>query len=279
MAKQKYLQANKAIEKKLDKIADKYLDKISTKLITYYNELEELDKNNQDQILKKRPPLHIVTPTNEQKEILKKYTELEKELIDLLITMMGEVYKVVSKSLRYTYGDLKYPISKINFYNKDGLVLKDRLQKWLCPFHTRINPSKEDAEPYIDSYNDNFIIDKLLAIHQLDIIISTECSFQSETIKKDKLSGFCEWVEVCFGGGECHGGCETLCGEYPVNELIEPPFHPNCCCYTAWILSDDIEDVEDLDLEDDLDEEYYNDIDEELENIDIENAEQELTKE
>ena len=278
MSKTAELQSGKRLKKKITKISDKYLDKVSPKLITYYNKLEKLDQDNE--ILKRRPPEHIATLTPLQKEILQEYLALEKELIDLLIIMMGEVYREVAKSIRRTYGDAHYHISKINFFNKDGLVLKDRLQKWLCPFQIRPNPSREDAEPYIDAYNDHFMIDKLSAINRMDVILYTECSFQAETVKRDKLSPLCEWVEICFGGGDCRSDCESLCGEYPSNEAPDPPFHSHCGCYAVWIQSDDPKDIEDLDLEDDIDEEeYYDDIDEELENVEIENAEESTEEE
>ena len=265
--------ANKEFQNKLKDIADNYLDKISPLLIEYYNDFEEIDKNlkKENQILQRHIPTHIVIPTQLNKSVIEKYSKLEKELENLLNDMMEDVYRETSKMIRNTYGNLNYPISKINFFNKDGKTIKSRLQRWFCPYIIKPDPSGENYPYIITGYNGDFVINKLKAISKIDIILSTECSFEAETIKKDKLNGLCEWVEVCYGGGDCNSDCQELCGEYPINEYPEPPFHSNCGCYTSWLLSDDIEDVEDLDLEDDLDEEYYEDeIEDEIKSLEKE---------
>lgn len=38
-----------------------------------------------------------------------------------------------------------------------------------------------------------------------------------------------------------------------MNELIYPPYHPNCLCEVIYEISNDFEDIENLDLEDDID--------------------------
>lgn len=273
---------NQKFSKKLQddilKIYEKYLNSSSTLLIKYYNKLKDITiiidgeeinfldyLKDQKRKNKKNLPLDV---QNILQNILNEYLELEKKLMDDFIDMLEEIYKLVSLSIVKRYGRRKYPISSISFFEEDGMTIIERLRRWFCPFTLHQDLENPNDIPTLNKFNFDCFDDKLKAIHQLDLIIKTECLYQQEIVKKDKLSGFCEWVEICFGGGDCKSDCEEYCDEYPVNEVpAYPPFHTNCGCYTNWIVSDDWEDVEDLDLEDDLDEEYY---DEEIKEIEEE---------
>jgi hypothetical protein len=72
----------------------------------------------------------------------------------------------------------------------------------------------------------------------------------------DKLKGLAEFAIVISGGGDCKESiCDEYEGECPIDELIYPPYHPNCNCYVIYEITDDPQEIEDLDLEDDIDEE------------------------
>ena len=268
----KYKQGNKQLQQDVLKIYEKYLDSSSTLLIEYYNDLKDEKNNTEDkdflEYIKDRKILNndrILLTKKKAKDIKDRYLKLEKSLMDNFINMLEDIYKLTSLSIVKNYGSRKYPISNISFFEKDGMTMIERLRRWYCPFTLHQDLLNPNDIPTPDKLNFDFFDDKLKAVYQLDLIVKTECLYQQEIVKKDKLSGFCEYVEICFGGGECHSSCEALCGEFPVNEIDDfPPFHTNCGCYTSWIISDEFEDVEDLDLEDDLDEEYY---EEEIEEI------------
>lgn len=203
------------LKKNVIKIYEKYLDKLSTILIQYYNSLENLEFAN-----------------NSSKD----YTALEEDLINEMEDMLGEVYQEVSKFCNKTYGDNDYPISEIEFYNKDDQTIKDRLSRWFSP------NSKE------------FINDKLIAIYNLSRILKSECRNTEEKTKHDKLWELCDYFDI---GNEDNDFCE----EYPDCQFYQgrhykdeniplPLYHPDCECYVEYYGKDlgliGVEDYDEL---------------------------------
>lgn len=164
-------------------------------------------------------------------------------LYNKIYDMLGEVYSLTSQEIKNIYSlKQRLPLSRIEAYSKDGYDLMARIQRW---FDGR------------DKNNDDYIKTADEAIEKLKQILTTECLYQKQVVMNDKLKGFCEFA-IIEESPDCHSGiCNEYAGEWPINELIYPPYHPNCQCEVIYEISDDIEDVEDLDLEDDLDEEYY----------------------
>lgn len=164
-------------------------------------------------------------------------------LYNKIYDMLGEVYSLTSQEIKNIYSlKQRLPLSRIEAYSKDGYDLMARIQRW---FDGR------------DKNNNDYIKTADEAIEKLKQILTTECLYQKQVVMNDKLKGFCEFA-IIEESPDCHSGiCNEYAGEWPINELIYPPYHPNCQCEVIYEISDDIEDVEDLDLEDDLDEEYY----------------------
>lgn len=164
-------------------------------------------------------------------------------LYNKIYDMLGEVYSLTSQEIKNIYSlKQRLPLSRVEAYSKDGYDLMARIQRW---FDGR------------DKNNNDYIKTADEAIEKLKQILTTECLYQKQVVMNDKLKGFCEFA-IIEESPDCHSGiCNEYAGEWPINELIYPPYHPNCQCEVIYEISDDIEDVEDLDLEDDLDEEYY----------------------
>ena len=164
-------------------------------------------------------------------------------LYNKIYDMLGEVYSLTSQEIKNIYSlKQRLPLSRIEAYSKDRYDLMARIQRW---FDGR------------DKNNNDYIKTADEAIEKLKQILTTECLYQKQVVMNDKLKGFCEFA-IIEESPDCHSGiCNEYAGEWPINELIYPPYHPNCQCEVIYEISDDIEDVEDLDLEDDLDEEYY----------------------
>ena len=172
----------------------------------------------------------------------KDFNDFSEKSYNLILDMLGKIYSITATGLKTIYNidkNKKLPKSEIKTYSQDGYELEDRLNRWF-------NQSSKD-----------YIEDKLQAINQLREIVITESLYQKQVVMNDKLKGFCEFGIIEESPDCTHGICNEYAGEWPINELIYPPYHPNCQCEVIYEISDDIEDVEDLDLEDDLDEEYY----------------------
>lgn len=172
----------------------------------------------------------------------KDFNNFSEKSYNLILDMLGKIYSITATGLKTIYNidkNKKLPKSEIKTYSQDGYELEDRLNRWF-------NQSSKD-----------YIEDKLQAINQLREIVITESLYQKQVVMNDKLKSFCEFGIIEESPNCAHGICNEYAGEWPINELIYPPYHPNCQCEVIYEISDDIEDVEDLDLEDDLDEEYY----------------------
>lgn len=172
----------------------------------------------------------------------KDFEEFADKLQDKILDMLEKIYSITAAGIKTIYNidkKKKLPKSEIKTYSQDGYELLERLNRWF-------NESSKD-----------FIEDKLQATNQLREILITECLYQKQVVMNDKLKDFCEFG-IIEESPDCHSGiCNEYAGEWPINELVYPPYHPNCQCEVIYEISNDIEDVEDLDLEDDLNEEYY----------------------
>ena len=166
------------------------------------------------------------------------FNEFFSNTQNLIMEMLEEVYSIVSKDIKIIYKiKRQLPISEIETYSKDGYTLEERLIRWY---------SKNSKD---------FIKEKLSAVNKIKQILKTECLYQKQRIMNNKLQGLCEFA-IIEESPDCeHGICNEYAGEWPINELIYPPYHPECQCEVIYEISDDIEDIEDLDLEDDIDEE------------------------
>ena len=138
--------------------------------------------------------------------------------------MLEKVYSLTSSEIKNIYKlKRQLPISKIETYSKDGYDLKARLWRW---FSSTNNP--------------DYISDKITAIAKLKEILTTECLYQKQVVMNDKLKDFCEFA-IIEESPDCHSGiCNEYAGEWPINELIYPPYHPNCECNIVYYLPNSI---------------------------------------
>lgn len=178
------------------------------------------------------------------------WQEFEDNLYNLILETLEKVYAISSKSIKKIYGiDKKLPTSKIVTYDRDNLTLRDRIRKWFCP--KEIETSKDNSEVIRWENKDNkyFIKDKLIAVNKVIQIAKTEAIYQKQTVFYDKIKDLCDFV-ILEESAECkHNICDEYSGEWPIDEFIYPPYHPNCLCEPIYEITDDEDDIEDLDLE------------------------------
>ena len=126
------------LQLEIEEIQEDYLNKLSLLLIDYYNSIKEI-----------RPELFDDRVNNweenEEDSSVKALWEdkVKKEIIDLLTDMLEEIYTTTSSRLRKIYGDHDYPPSKIEFYNKDGKTIEERLDRWYNPYKEKKELKKE----------------------------------------------------------------------------------------------------------------------------------------
>lgn len=169
----------------------------------------------------------------------KNFSEFSDQVESIILEMLEEVYSTTSSGVKSIYKIKKdLPVSKIATFSADGKTLADRIYIWFS------------------KASENFVADKLQALQKLEVITKTEALYQQQLVMYDKIQGLAEFGIVVNGGGDCKEGiCSEYEGEYPIEELIFPPYHPNCQCYVIYEITDDPQEIEDLDLEDDVDEE------------------------
>ena len=169
----------------------------------------------------------------------KNFSEFSDQVESIILEMLEEVYSTTSSGVKSIYKIKKdLPVSKIATFSADGKTLADRIYIWFS------------------KASENFVADKLQALQKLEVITRTEALYQQQLVMYDKIQGLAEFGIVVNGGGDCKEGiCAEYEGECPIGELIFPPYHPNCQCYVIYEITDDPQEIEDLDLEDDVDEE------------------------
>lgn len=167
-----------------------------------------------------------------------------EEMQNFIYKILTEVYKITSSELKNIYKTLPEfdvkDILKLTF-KKDGKSLDKRIEEYL----------NEIPEKY--KYNIDITKDSIKAVMltftylktKLDRVIITE-SYNMETqVKKIKKPVTASVLII-------EAGCGDLCtgGEFPADEDVDlPPFHPYCQCISYFDETDDLNDIEDLDLE------------------------------
>ena len=192
-------------------IGETYFDNLSVILINYYNVLSALTDDTD-------------TPQRQKNKLINElYEKFQEKSLDELTNMLGEVYTITSASLKEIYEiNEELPISKIEFYNKDGITIDERWKKW---FHPK---------------SQNYLIDKLQALNKVKQICRSECINEMNIVEYDKLFNNCTIFEIYNEDEEedCDENvhCEIYWGEYKVTDELPPmpSYHPDCECHVAY---------------------------------------------
>lgn len=185
--------------------------------------------------------MRIILKYQRTKTISKEDIEIIKKWI---YKILEEVYKLTSSELRKIYREIKEldikDILDLTF-KSDGKTLDERIEEYL----------EELAERYDVHYNktnDAFEAASLTFIYlksKFDRIILTESYHMESSVKKIKKPVRASMLII-------EAGCGDLCqgGEYSADENVDlPPFHPNCQCIWYFDETDDLDEIEDLELE------------------------------
>lgn len=220
--KNKYFNGMVLIKQEIIELQATYLESLFKIIIQYYNYIQNtrpilLEKNQTDWKY-----------TNVDNLIQLAYDTFSASIKTTLESMMEDVYSIVSTRIRELYGDLDYPISSIEFFNKDGLTIDDRINKWWNPYN-----DKKISSTFIK--NKNFAEAKIAQINKAEALNLTE------KIKYDKLFHQSDYIEIANEDEEddCldNISCETYWGRYSVkdDDLPRLPiYHPDCECFVVY---------------------------------------------
>ena len=166
--------------------------------------------------------------------------EQSKTLLDktqqLFYDSLTQTYSTTSSELKQIYSrtrnfEIKNIISLT--YNKDKKTLNERItEHW------------DKASEYSDKTTmQTYLIDKY------DGLLRNETQIVKNAVMLNKVGKLSQLAIVENSGGDCDGNCAEYAGEWPIDELIPPPYHPNCCCQVYYDDTDNEDDMEDLELE------------------------------
>lgn len=206
-----------SIRNEVNKISDDYLTKLYLKLKSYINKYPDID-----------------------------WKKFNQDILQLYYKCLENIYTDVSKSIKKLYKKvIPYNIKDIMdlTYQKDGKTLEERILEYL-------NKAKEKLDA-----NEQFDIVVLYLLNRYTLILMTETKMVEEAVKKNKKpiveSGtyLIQVIEGC--GGDCNSDCLDYNGIYREDDDIPwPPYHPNCSGIAYYDITDDPDDIHDLDLDD-----------------------------
>lgn len=194
-------------------ISEEYFDKLSISLISYYNMIIAISENTD------------ITKLDKNKKLKELYNKYQPDTIEILLQMLEEVYLNTSTKIKDIYEIEDLPTSKITFYNKDGLTIEDRLDKYF-------NPINENT----------FIKQKESALNKMRQITKSESLNEMNIVEYDKLFNLSSSYEIYNEDDEAdcdnNVSCESYWGIY--NSSDEPPdmpsYHPDCECHVAYYI-------------------------------------------
>ncbi len=157
-------------------------------------------------------------------------------IIALMYISLKQTYQITSQEVENIYNveiDLEKNIKKEDIksylYNKDNLTLEDRVKKHI--------QDAKDKKEYTQE-NRNVLIFKEVRV------LDNETLVLSHKLLKNLVKEKVEYGMV-VGGGGCNRACCEEGNEWkPIDEIDEPPYHPNCTC--EIIYSDPEADDEEL---------------------------------
>lgn len=163
-----------------------------------------------------------------------------KEIEDLFYEFLEKVYNLVINYLNQIYKDLPdFSVEDVFdlAYDIDGKKITERLREYWDEAASR---TEEESANNID----NHINVQNYLINMYDRILFTESRVVESKIKEFKKPTNASMLIIESGCEHCIGG------EYPPDEDVQlPPFHPNCNCTYYYEITDDEDDINDLDLE------------------------------
>ena len=149
------------------------------------------------------------------------WQSLYEDIIDLMYISLKQTYKITIQEGNKIYDLEEVDTAKISkkdiipyLYDKDNLTLEKRVEQYITEAKEKDN---------YDKINRDALVFKEIRI------LDNETLVVSHKLLKKKVK--VEYGMVVGGGGCNRACCSDQANEWrPIDEIDEPPYHPNCTC-------------------------------------------------
>ena len=202
------------LRKKNNAIVDDYLQKILTEIIYAINHYAE------------------------QKSPSKFWDAELQKMLNQFYNCFTDIYASTSKELKDIFKDVEnFQVKNIKdlTFKEDGKELDDRITDYWNQAEENLNVK--------EIYNQAI---KVWLYNKLANILETDAKVVEEQVKKHKKPIITpgQYLIAEVGGCNC-----PECDVYPADDYPTPPFHPKCPGTVSFTITDDPDDINDIDLE------------------------------
>ena len=167
------------------------------------------------------------------------FNQLYQDILDLMYISLKQTYKITISQGAEIYSALEKEKEKIekkkisnkeidNYtYSKDELTLAKRVKQ------------------YIEDAKEGNINRDVLIFYETRILDNETLVVHHKLLKAKLIKYKVEYAEVIPGGGCNKDCCNTeMEVSMPIDEIEEPPYHPNCTCEIIYLDSEDDDEEE-----------------------------------
>lgn len=169
------------------------------------------------------------------------WQEGSQKILEIFIDSLTKAYSFTSQEIKKIYSKVKeFDIEDVLSltYRSDGKTLEERIKQYCQTgkFMVEEGRSKKEISLFLSTMLDRLLENETLIIRNGVIL--------------NKIAPVATILVIETSGADCESGCADYEGEYPADENIPlPPYHPYCSCIYYYIITDDMDDIEDLELE------------------------------
>lgn len=171
---------------------------------------------------------------------LKNNEEKRNQCFKIFLDALEESFSLTSKAVKKIYNRTQsFSVEDITSlaYKEDGKTLYERILRWWDDAYTRLQKKEMTLESACE-----------YLLSRYDAIFDNEMKRISTAVKANKkpiVEGN-QYLIISIYGCTC-GECPN--GDFPEDYAELPPYHSYCHCDWCYEITDDEDDVEDLDLE------------------------------
>ena len=182
--------------------------------------------------------IYAVNHYAEQKSPSKFWDAELQKMLNQFYNCFTDIYASTSKELKNIFKDVEnFQVKNIKdlTFKEDGKELDDRVTDYWNQAEENLNIKEVDNQAV-----------KVWLYNKLANILETDAKVVEEQVKKNKKPIITPDQYLIAEVGDCN--CPQ-CGTYPADDYPLPPFHPKCPAMVWFTITDDPDDINDLDLE------------------------------